>query len=203
MTDSTIILSEDSDVNDIFSSVVERYFPNRNISVGGMCRKLQWVLIDLTNTTRKGWELRVYHFRGEHKCAFEFVMDGEKKILVVLTNILSTTANTQKLIDAIFDRDKYLDVPVVSATITFLTFKGKVVFTKHRYPGFWTFSTVSKPTTTTERWRQFRHSFGDAHDDRIISAEVMHVVEDTLPINFHCWLECHALTSVDIGSPIN
>ena len=181
----------------IISSIInlfERYFIVKRISLGALCRKAVWLLMDLATTTKSQWSLRITYDDKFHRYTALFLTQHKTGpcFIDITMSVLekSSLVNSRNILNEMFTKDQWVPFPVNAAWVDILTNRGKFFLHKARYDNTWCVDVKPLPRSIVEWSRGFiSRLFSSAHDkQKVITSTVSNTVDVSSAEHLKAWL---------------
>lgn len=170
-------------------TVVKKYFTTSKVTIGAICRKSTYMLMDLVKETDNNWILKIRYFDDDDKKFFVAIFICPAIIptcLVFKIAPLRTRdiSHCKDLLNNIFRKDKFVSYPVHYAKIRILSTDG--VYFLHKSKGsevnWWQLQITPGTTSFRDKLKLFCNGFkhdtatGETH--HIVDYKVLDVAED-------------------------
>lgn len=115
--------------------VINKYFSTGTVSIGSLCRKLPYLLLDLVGDTTDNWTVAVGYDSTERNFTTRISIDIADKFRIEnsVTKHGVNEVNSLKMLEKEFEKDKFLKTPCTYAKIELVYNHNIYLYEKSKY----------------------------------------------------------------------
>ena len=200
-----VFVSADDDVAKSIVAILRGYFPGRRVSIGSLCRKAFWLLMDLASLTKTKWELSFSYDELYHRFSALFTThtDQGSYFMTALMDApnKSSISNSRTVLDNLFEKDSWVPFPVHQASFDVLTDTGKFLVIKAKFTDNWTILVIPEKRSFTQWLRGCYHRLfaPEGSRSKVLAASVDQYVDADNYQHLKHWIAARGKKISDIA----